>query len=231
MKPHLLAPWRLLGPTGISVAGQSSGRCRIVCHAAWRHWSGITPLPRFIPRMTARAGCVANSNGWKKPKNRGVEKPPQKWMVENNGSKPYFPNGWFGGFSHIFGNTQIFLEFFHPENLGVSWTHFDGAHIFQQPPSRMVQFDPLVRWLEMVIGDGDWLRLTIFCGLKIVVVFVDVKKDLNEGGRAIFLWGNSGTLQIFFLRKITTGGVVFFKKWGLFAFANEDFIVESTRDS
>ena len=67
----------------------------------------------------------------------------------------------------------------------------------------------------MVIGDGDWLRywlgLTIFCGLKIVVGFADVKKDLNEGGRAIFLWGNSGTLQIFFLRKITTGCCVFQK--------------------
>ena len=34
-------------------------------------------------------------------KNRG--KPP-KWMVYNG--KPY-QNGWFGGFSHIFGNTQV----------------------------------------------------------------------------------------------------------------------------
>ena len=62
-----------------------------------RMWDFLVSFSKNAFETIQEYGCP--------PKNRGGFYPP-KWMVKNNGSKPYVFNGWFGG-TIIFGNTHI----------------------------------------------------------------------------------------------------------------------------
>ncbi len=103
--------------------------------------------------------------GWKNPKMDG----------ENKGSKPYEQMDDLRGFSHIFGNTQIFFGSFSPRKWGVSWTHFEGCIFFQRGCwfSHQVGWSnltPLVRWSD---GDWRWWLVAVLVGVDDFLWFKD----------------------------------------------------------